>query len=167
MKAIALLCLAITLASCGTIRKHTNKQESSSQTTQQVDTKTTTTIREKVDTNVTVSGATSSLSAPIDQVLSGDTIRAKQGAATLSLHFDRQTRELIAEAKVEPISVPVRIDRETTINQVQESSTQQEVTNKAKQVSTEREAFPWWLVALCGALLLVLLFLINRFIPRF
>lgn len=168
-----LLPLLLLLASCGSMKKTTHREEVNKQSSELdlSSIRNITTIEEGVDTTITL-GGDDFITGTIDP-LADDTSEQTIEGEGLSLTFkkDPRTGKTNYQAKTKPQQVPVKISKKTT-SYTEGASAKQVTKSEAVLVSTrhkEREAFiPPVLAVLLVVVLLALLvrWLYLRFIKR-
>ena len=197
MKNVLLLfALSLALSSCGTMQKafhrssdqvktdstvKTHVSEHSSSTAKSTATAKTTT-KEKADTNVTVPGNKATVTGSIKSLEKGDTLHSSSSGTSVTITYDPTTGTVHGEAITAPHSVPIRIDRETTIIEEKRADIQTNATTEANtsthtsadksNTQTDKEIHraathwyfsPWPYLAI--VILIVLFFIYKRLFP--
>jgi hypothetical protein len=126
-------------------------------------------ITEKIDTSVKLPGDTAKASAPIENIMRGDTLKAETNGTKLEVFFNPSTGRVHAKAITEPKDVPIIIDRTTRIeNDIErEEEAKFHTATEDKQVDRNESNLlnPWlWLIWLI--LVLVVAYLVWRFRPK-
>lgn len=158
MKNLVVILIALFLVSCGTTKKLTTKTDTETKT----ETSTKTVTKEKVDTTVTIPSKKADFTAPIDSLMKGDTAKKSINGIEFKAWYDNRSRSVELQAVVEPVSVPIRIDRETTT----ESETKAVTEENTQSKSVEKEQPSLW-DSISGWLFLILLLAVVLLIARF
>jgi hypothetical protein len=172
MKHILILLLAMMLASCGTLRKNVQKETKDSTSTISTRDKSVSIITEKIDTSVKLPGDTAKASKPLDNLIKGDTLKASTNGTQLEVYYEPTTGRIHAKAITEPKDVPIIIDRTTKVeNDIErEEEAAFHSATEDKQIDREETEIlkdATWLIVVGLIALLVLLYLLNRWRPKF
>jgi hypothetical protein len=172
MKHLIILLLAMALASCGTLKKTVHKETADSSSVVTKEDKTKTKITEKADTTVRIKGDTAKATKPLENLVKGDTLRAKTNGTSLNVFYNPKTGDVHAEAITEPKDVPIVVDRTTeTQNDIREQEERDfHSATEDKQIDREETELlkdATWLIVVGLITLLVLLYLLSRWRPKF
>ena len=170
MRTIIILLLSFILVSCGTLKKTVHKEAETATKSEDVTTTTKTTTKEKADTTIQVPGDTAKAKASLEQLLSGETIRANNSRASVAIHYDKATNSITAEAIAEPVSVPIHINRETTTESTTKAKTEENTSREVTDKQVDRKPtsfFNWLFIVLCLIGVVAVAYLIYRFVPKF
>lgn len=156
------------LASCGTMKKTVQKETTDSTSLATKEDKTKTKITEKADTTVRIQGDTAKATKPLDNLIKGDTLKAKSNGTSLEVFYNPKTGDLHAKAITEPKDVPILVDRTTEIHNDIFEKEEAEFHTATESKDVEREEtnvfkqFAWILALI---VLLAALYFIYRIIP--
>jgi hypothetical protein len=170
MRTIIILLLSFVLVSCGTLKKSVHKESETATKSEDVTNTTKTTIKETADTTIKVPGDTAKATTSLEQLLSGETIRANNSRASIAIHYDKATNSITAQAIAEPVSVPIRINRQTTIESTTKSETKEKASREVIDKQVDRKPtsfFNWLFIVLCLIGVAAVAYLIHRFVPKF
>lgn len=149
MKNIVIYAAAmLLLASCGTIRKNVNKQESKTEIKSDSSTKVEIKVTEQVDTNIVIPGDTTTMQ--INESDTGEQVFETPDKKIIlgpkKPGSKRRDLQVIDKPKV----IPVKINRtsETNSNVQVKKSDKQQSESKVVDKTTTGLKLPWWIYAL-------------------
>lgn len=174
MRLLTAIIFIIALSGCANVSKWRDSRTSESDSTAveviKETTATKTTIRDVVDTTVTVKGNEAVAVRPLEELLSGKPIEAENNWTKVYVTYDPETETVRAEARTEDLEVPVKIDRTTETEATSESVTDsksevrsEEAVNTEEKIVEQKSKF--WLgvaVAVIFMFLLVILIMLAR-----
>jgi uncharacterized protein YceK len=174
LRALFSIILIITLTGCGTVEKwrdsrHT-KSDSTAVGTTTTNTVTNTTVKDVVDTTVTVKGNEAVAVRPLEDLLNGKPIEATNNSTSVSVVFDKATGTIKATGRTEDRNVDVKINRtteikgKTAVESDYKSETKLKEAIKTEHKTVEHKSKFWWgfAVAVISIFLLVILILLGR-----
>lgn len=162
--------LLLMVAGCASTKTKMRTSENVELTTKTNETtKTKTVITEKLDTNIQVKPSQVTINSSIEELLKGDTLRAENDATSVAIVLDPTTGALTAIGTTKPREIPVNIDRRTEIESETNTEANTQLTQNIDKTEKEsKSGIAWyWYVIACLILLLALLYLLNRLVPKF
>lgn len=163
MKRIAILFLAVALASCGTFKKHSTKEEQKSITKVDSSALVVTQTTKKVDTSVSIKGSQQYASKPVDNILKGDSLVLDNEQQRIVVDYDPTTGNIRAQGKVKDLEQRIQLNETTvTATQSQKSvETEQEAKKITKDSVKENDQFAWGVAfTMIGVLMLIIIILL-------
>ena len=161
-------CLIISflfLTSCGSKNKLKHKVDTKTDSTAIVKSVITSTITEKLDTNIVIKKDSLKRIITVNQLNKGDTIKTHENNITIETYEDPKTKNITEKIVTDPKLVHAFIDKETKSAETINADVHVKKDITEKDITVERSGLSWkvWAVIIFFVLLLlVLLYLYLR-----
>lgn len=166
MRLIAIALIALTLASCGRLKRTAKTEDTYDKQVDKVELTEQVTVKETIDTIVAIAGDSSSTTIDIKDLTDTAVVVIDNDVQDVVIRYDSNTGKIHVKSRVKPRLIPVEKTRETVVNKRVDSSSKSVHKSSAedKQTTKTNPLVPFWIWFL--ALLVVLGYLCFRYVIK-
>lgn len=146
MRIIAIIALAIALASCGSTKRATQVDTFRQEVAANSESTSSTITMESADTMVTLPGDTLEAGIRLQELVDSSVLVIENERADVRLKYDPTSKRIRAQVAIKERLIPVKIDRTVITSNVEKSDYKSDTSAKSvdKRVEKTSPLIPWW-----------------------